>query len=851
MSMKLVIVESPAKAKKIRSYLGKDYKVEASIGHIRDLPTKKMGVDIEAGFEPEYEISPQKKKRVTELKKQAKGVQEIILATDPDREGEAIAWHLAHIFGLDPKQADRVTYNEITKKAILDAFSKPKKIDIDLVNAQQSRRILDRIVGYELSPLLWKKVQAGLSAGRVQSVAVKILVEREREIRAFEPKESWQLQAHLIHTDKKTLIPAELSKISGKKKVFKSQADIEKFLATHQIDLANIELKKDKKQNLHFALVHREDFVLENSTQKQSKRNPGAPFTTSTLQQEASRKLGMGVKRTMQVAQSLYQNGHITYMRTDSVHLSGTAIEQAKNYIIETYGSGYALSKGRQYKTKQNSAQEAHEAIRPTDITKKPNGTGMDAQEAKLYKLIWERTVASQMKEAIVELTTYEFSPKSAPQEIWTAKGEVITFPGFMKLYIEGVDDDTPSESTQKKELPKLSDGAELPSKQLSGQQKFTLPPARYTEASLVKKLESEGIGRPSTYAPTIATIQERGYVVVESKKLVPTDIAFVVTDYLSRQFPWLMRYDFTAKVEEKFDAIAGGKENWKDMLSAFYKPFHVGIVESEGSDGKFSGERILGKDEKTGRTILARMSRFGPVIQIGTPDELAEDEKPRYANLTPGLSIDDISLEEAQKLFSFPKDLGEHEGQPVLIGQGRYGPYVKWGTAYVSIPRDINPHAVDIEMAKKLIEEKKKADAPIGTYEGEPYTKGKGRFGPFLKYKNLYVSIPRAIDPEDITQEQAHDLIAKKIEKEANRYIQVWEEEGISIENGRWGPFIKFNKKNLKLEKNGERIKDADLAKKLTLDEVKAIITDQIPGAFKEKSKKTTKKKSATKKKK
>lgn len=853
--MKLVIVESPAKAKKIAGYLGKDYKVEASIGHIRDLPAKNMWVDIAGGFEPQYEISPQKKKRVAELKRYAKNAESIILATDPDREWEAIAWHLAHIFGIDPATTDRVAYHEITKTAIAKAFSEPKTIDIDLVNAQQSRRILDRIVGYELSPLLWKKVQRGLSAGRVQSVAVKLLVEREREIRAFEPKESWKLSTNLVHSDGKTLLPAEFTKFKGKAKNFKSQKDLEKFLASHDIDLENVDMKQDKKWNFHFILPHTENFILNATVKKQSKRTPWAPFTTSTLQQEASRKLGFGVKRTMQIAQSLYQNGHITYMRTDSVSLSQAAMDGAKAYIEKAYGAEYVMPKGRQYKTKQSSAQEAHEAIRPTDLAKTPGNLGGDIAEEKLYKLIWERTVASQMKEATVELTTYEFSPTKNSDELWISKGEVITFAGFMKLYIEGVDDENAPDPMLQKQLPKVTDGTELPSKNFQGQQKFTLPPARYTEASLVKKLEAEGIGRPSTYAPTIQTIQDRWYVVVESKKLVPTDIAFVVTDYLSEQFPWLMRYDFTAKVEEKFDTIAEGKEDWKKMLASFYEPFHSGIVEAEGSDGKFSGERILGKDEKTGYTILARMSRFGPVIQMGSPDELAEEEKPKYANLSPGLSIDDITFKQALELFKFPKDIGEYEEKPVVIGQGRFGPYVKWGDAYVSIPRDIDPQAVGMDIAKKLIEEKKKADAPIGTYEGEPYTQGKGRFWPFLKYKNLYVSIPRAIDPEEITEEQAHDLIAKKIEKEANRYIQVWDEEGISIENGRWGPFIKFKKKNLYLQKDGERIKDQEVAKALTLDEVKAIITEQIPDAFKETKKKTTKKvakkKPATKKKK
>ena len=719
MAKNLVIVESPAKGKTIEKFLGKDYRVEASFGHIRDLPKKNMGVDIAAGFLPEYEISPDKKKRVAELKKLAKAAEKVWIATDEDREGEAIGWHLCQALGLDDQVVDRIVFHEITKTAIEEAIESPRKIFIDLVNAQQSRRILDRIVGYEVSPVLWKKVQPGLSAGRVQSVAVKLLVEREREIRAFVPEESWKIVANLTHQ-----IPfsVELTKVNSKKILFKNFQDIQDFCQKHGIP-EEIVTTKDKKGNLHFSLNHSENFVLQKTEKKSSKRLPGAPFTTSTLQQEASRKLGYGVKTTMDVAQRLYQNGHITYMRTDSVNLSDLAISTARTFIEKEFGTEYSMPNGRRFKTKQASAQEAHEAIRPTYIEKTPDSIGLDGMELRLYKLIWERTVASQMKEADVETTTYHFSPENF-DENWIAKGEVIKFPGFMKLYIEATDDE--NEESESKKLPEISDGSMLQSENFSGQQKFSLPPPRYTEASLVKKLESEGIGRPSTYAPTIQTIQDRGYVVLESKKLVPLDIAFVVTDYLEKEFSQMMQYSFTAEVEGQFDEIAHGKLGWQKMLGDFYNPFHEAVNEAMGTEGKFSGERILGTEPATGRTVLTRMSRFGPVIQIGAPSELAEDEKPRYANLLPGMSIDDISLEESLGLFSFPKNLGNYEEKEVVVSQGRFGPYIKFDEKYVSIPRGEDAHTIELDRAIELIEEKRRADAPVGEYNGEPYTKGK-----------------------------------------------------------------------------------------------------------------------------
>jgi DNA topoisomerase-1 len=847
MPKNLVIVESPAKAKKIGEYLGKDFRVEASIGHIRDLPEKNMGIDIAWGFIPEYEISPQKKKRVTELKKYAKEAEHIILATDPDREGEAIAWHLAHVFGIKPEEATRVRYNEISKNAIIEAFSMPKKIDINLVNAQQSRRILDRIVGYEVSPVLWRKVRAGLSAGRVQSVAVKLLVEREREIRAFEPEESWKILAKIGGSTPMTI---ELTKMGGKGKKMKTEDDVRAFFADYGIQDTHIQLGKDKKGNLTIQFPFITDFILSESEVKASNRSPGAPFTTSTLQQEASRKLGYGVKMTMDIAQRLYQNGHITYMRTDSVNLSDLAISAAKVFIEKEYGIEYSLPHGRKYKTKQASAQEAHEAIRPTYMEKTPESLGLDTTEAKLYRLIWERTIASQMKEAEVETTTYHFSP-TGKDEDWIVKGEVIKFPGFMKLYIEWTDEEKDEESESKK-LPLIHKGEGVTSTEFQGNQNFTLPPPRYSEAALVKKLESEWIGRPATYAPTIQTIQDRGYVVIESKKLIPTDIAFVVTDYLDQEFSNFMQYHFTADVEAQFDRIADGELNWTNMLSEFYTPFHESINEALWTEGRFSGERILGKDEASGRTVLARMSRFGPVVQIWASGELTEEEKPRYANLAPGMSIDDISLDEALKLFSFPKEIGSYEDQPLSIGQGRFGPYVKWGEAFVSIPRGEDAHSITTERAIELIEAKKIENAPVGHYKGEPYTKGKWRFGPFLKWWSLYINVPRAIDFDNITTEEAEKLIEAKVEKEANRYIHNWPEEKISVENGRYGPYIKFGKANVYLKRGGKKITELEEIKSLTLDAVKEMISEQIPDAFKEKkkaTKKTAEKKAPAKK--
>lgn len=697
-----------------------------------------------------------------------------------------------------------------------------------MVNAQQSRRILDRIVGYEVSPVLWRKVKTGLSAGRVQSVAVKLVVEREREILAFQPEESWKILAHCESGN--INFPIEFAKIGGKGKKLKTMDDARVFFSTLGISLDGIEPTKDKKGNLVLSLPVPSTFTLLSAEKKDSVRLPGAPFTTSTLQQEASRKLGFSVKSTMDIAQQLYQEGFITYMRTDSVNLSDLAIGTAKKYITDTFGAQYALPNGRRYKTKQANAQEAHEAIRPTDITRPPNSMNLDGPKLKLYSLIWERTVASQMKEALIETTTFVFSPDLAEDQQWITKGEVIRFPGFMQLYIEG--SDTEDEDDENVKLPPLSEGDRVSSKSFSGLQKFTQPPSRYTEAMLIKRLEAEGIGRPATYAPTISTIMDRGYIEKDGKKLKPSDIAFVVTDFLEEHFNTFMQYGFTAEVEEEFDQVSRGELAWQLMLQEFYDPFHAMVVHALGNAERATGERILGKDPKTGKTVLVRMARFGPVVQIGTPDEVPEGEKPQYANLPPNESLETIKIETALTLFGLPKTIGTYEGADVIVGMGRFGPYVKFGDSYVSIPRGEDPMSVDMDRAVALMEAKKQEDAPVCFYETEPVTKGKGRFGPFIKWKSLYVNVPRTLDFENLTEAECAKLIQAKVEKEASKFIRQWEAEGIAIENGRYGPFIRFKKKPIALKKGGKNL-TMEAIEQLTLEEVKAVILAADPDAF------------------
>ena len=834
MAKNLVIVESPAKAKTIQKYLGKDFEVKSSFGHIRDLPKKGMGINLE-NFTPDYEISADKKKVVADLKAASKKAETVWLASDEDREGEAIAWHLAQELKLKSENTKRIVFHEITKNAILKAVENPREIDQNLVNAQQARRVLDRIVGFEMSPVLWKKVKPGLSAGRVQSVAVRLIVEREKEIREFKPVPSYKVEGVFTNLEKQE-ISAKL------KKDFTKEQDAENFL--------------NQVQNI--------DFKVLNIDVKPAQRSASAPFTTSTLQQEASNRLGYGVTTTMRVAQRLYEEGYITYMRTDSVNLSQEAINAAKSQILKEFGEEY--SQPRNYVTKSASAQEAHEAIRPTDFGVKSIG---DAQLNKLYQLIYKRTLASQMANAKLEKTVIEIGNPELPQH-FEAQGEVIVFDGFLRAYGIYKNEDEEQEDGDKI-LPKVSVGEALAYKKITAVEKFSRPVSRFTEAGLVKKLEELGIGRPSTYAPTIQTIQNREYVdkrEIEPKereivkltltktglkkeiltekfggdknKFVPTDIGIVVNDFLTTNFNEILDYGFTAKVEEDFDEIARGEEKWKDVLKNFYSSFHPKIEDVGENADRATGERLLGQDPKTGKNVYARIGRFGPMVQIGETDS---DEKPIFASLMATQNIVTITLEEALELFKVPFDLQDYEGKTVTVGVGRFGPYVKWGEAFISLPKGENPLSVDYDRAVAIIEEKKKADAPVASYKGEPVTKGVGRFGPYLKYQDIYINVPKKYDFENLSQKDVEELIEAKLDKEANRYIRQWEEEKISIENGRWGPFIKFKKANFKIPKKQDDTKyTAEELKDISLDQVKKWILEQDKTAFAEK--KTAKKK-------
>ncbi len=820
MSKNLVIVESPAKAKTIQKYLGSDFEVKSSFGHIRDLPKKGMGIDLKT-FTPDYEVSADKKKLVTELKAAVKKADIVWLASDEDREGEAIAWHLAQELKLKDENTKRIVFHEITKNAILKAIENPRKIDQNLVNAQQARRVLDRIVGFEMSPVLWKKVKTGLSAGRVQSVAVRLVVEREQEIRNFKPTSTFKVEG-VFQNNKKQDISAKL------KKDFSKENEAEAFL--------------EKAQQVEFKVLNVET--------KPGTRSASAPFTTSTLQQEASNRLGYNVTSTMRIAQRLYEEGYITYMRTDSVNLSKEAIDAAKEFIEKEFGAEY--SSPRNYTTKSASAQEAHEAIRPTDFGVKTVG---DAQLNKLYQLIYKRTLASQMANAKIEKTVIEIGNSSLPSH-FEAQGEVIVFDGFLKVYgISKTEDD--DEEQNEKLLPKVNIGDTLTYKSISATEKFTKPAARYTEAALVRKLEELGIGRPSTYAPTIQTIQNREYVdkreilpqereivkisldkvglkkeVLKEKfggdknKFVPTDIGEVVNEFLINNFQEILDYGFTAKVEQDFDEIANGAEKWKEVLQGFYENFHPKIADVEEHADRANGERLLGVDPKSGKNVYAKIGRFGAMIQIGENDD---ETKPTYASLLPNQNINTITFEEALELFKIPFDLNEFQGKPVSVGVGRYGPYVKWGETFISIGRGTDPFSVTQEVAENFIKEKMEADAPVATYKGEAVTKGKGRFGPFVKYKDLYINVPKKYDFDNLTQSDIEELISAKLEKEANRYIQNWEKEKISIENGRWGPFIRQGKAMLKIPKKADGSKyEAEELAAISLDEVKKWIAAQ-----------------------
>lgn len=805
MPKNLVIVESPAKAETIKKFLGKEYVVKSSVGHIRDLPKKGMGVDIEKDFEPAYEIAPEKKQVVNELKKLAKQSEMVWLATDEDREGEAIAWHLHETLGLNEKKTRRIVYHEITKTAIQEAFANPRSIDQNLVNAQQARRILDRLVGYELSPILWKKVRPSLSAGRVQSVAVRLLVEREREINEFQVSSYYKVTGIFLVTDE-----------AGKTTSFK--AEFSEKLKTEE----NV---KSLLENLK-----RATFSIKSIEKKPSKRSPSAPFTTSTLQQEASTKLGFSVSQTMMVAQRLYEAGKITYMRTDSVNLSGFALNAARNEINRLFGDNYW--KKRQYTTQSANAQEAHEAIRPTFLANRTIDTNDDS-ERKLYELIWKRTIASQMADAQLEKTTITIeihTPVSLMEMhdtplFFIATGEIVLFDGFLKLYIEKTEED---EENHEAILPAVTAGQTVTMQEIHATERFTLPPPRYTEAGLVKKLESLGIGRPSTYAPTISTIIKRNYVVKESRegkerkyvtyllkngnisseikteitgaekgKLYPTDIGIIVNDFLQLYFPDIMDYNFTARVEDEFDEIARGKMSWKEMLKKFYEPFHRNVEKTDAESERASGERVLGREPKTGREVIVRIGKFGPMAQIGRPDD---EEKPVYASLRKGQMIDTITLEEALELFKLPRTLGKHGEKEITVNIGRFGPYIKWGEEYISLPKTDDPYTISFERATEIIAGPR-LPRKIGTYEGDDIIATQGFFGNYLKWRNINATLGKQYDPFTINLDEAISIIKTKAEKDASKHIKSWDEDRrVKVIIGRWGPCIQSGKKFFKI---------------------------------------------------
>ena len=805
MASNLVIVESPAKAKTIEKFLGKDFKVASSYGHIADLPTNELGVDVDKDFSPKYIVSSEKKKVVSELKSLVKKMKMVWLASDEDREGEAIAWHLANTLGLKSDSTKRIVFNEITKSAILDAIENPRDINYNLVNAQQARRVLDRLVGYELSPVLWRKVKGGLSAGRVQSVSVRLIVEREREINAFIPKESFKTQA-VFYTQQNKSIYALLSK------TFDSFEATEAFL------------------NLNNSA----NFKVDAIEKKPASKSPTAPFTTSTLQQEAARKLYFSVSKTMNMAQRLYEAGLITYMRTDSVNLSNEAQQGALKQIEKKFGEAY--KKPRKYKSKSKGVQEAHEAIRPTDFSRAK--VNLDFDQSRLYELIWKRAIASQMSDAKLERTQLKIVA-STHSENFVAKGEVITFDGFLKVYLEGLDEE-PDE--QNDLLPPVKYGEELNLKSMEANQRFSRPPYRFTEASLVKKLEELGIGRPSTYAPTISTIQNRKYIekgtsdgenrsytqlqIADNQvisrslmekvgankgKLVPTDVGTIVNDFLVANFTNILDYSFTAKVEQSFDQIADGSENWTNMIKGFYNSFQKTIDFVKENANRESGERILGKDPKSGRVVKVRLGRFGPIAQIGEPED---EEKPIFVSLAPGQQLESLELEDALELFKLPKSIGMYEDQEVTVNNGRFGPYVKFRDMFVSLPKELDPMSVELDKAIGLIEEKRAANAPIYSFNQLPVTKGKGRFGPFLKWNGLFINVNKKYDFDNLTNEEIETLINEKIIKEKEKLIKEWPKEAIRIERGRWG-----RSNIIKGSKKVELGKDIDPSK-ITLEE-------------------------------
>ena len=794
MPKNLVIVESATKAKTIEKILGQDFKVVSCVGHISDLPVKELGVDVENDFKPKYIIPTEKKPVIKDLKKYVSESDKVWLASDEDREGEAIAWHLYENLNLTNKDYDRIVFHEITKNAILNALDSPREINYNLVNAQQARRVLDRLVGYELSPVLWRKVKTGLSAGRVQSVSVRLIVEKEREIKNFLTNSTYKS----IGTFKNSSGVNLKAELNNK---FDSSEEVKAFL----------------QKNINST------YTVSNVEKKPAKKSPTPPFTTSTLQQEASRKLGFGVTRTMSTAQKLYEAGLITYMRTDSVTISEEAKSSILSKIESKYGDSYVNL--RNYKNKNKSAQEAHEAVRPTDISVEDISSDYDQQ--RLYQLIWRRTISSQMSDAQIERTVVNIDSNSF-DEIFIARGEVIKFDGFLRVYNEGTDDELHED---KGTLPQLNINENLDLINIITRESFSRPPSRYTEASLVKKLEELGIGRPATYATTISTIQNRGYVskgdnegqertyksielkngdIIESTstektgsnkgKLVPTDIGIIVNDFLVDNFNNILDYGFTAEVEKSFDKIAEGNQNWTDTIKQFYTDFHTNVNIVKDTAERQSGEKILGDDPASGRVVKVRLGKFGPIAQIGTIDD---EDKPIFASLTKEQQLDTITLEEALELFKFPKEIGSYKGEIVTVNNGRYGPYLKYSSKSISIPKEIDPNSVDINSAIPLIDEKLKSDEPIHIYNDLPVTKGKGRFGPFIKWNEMFINVSKTYDFDNLTIDNIEELIEIKIKKEKEKLIAEWVDEGIKLEKGRWGrSVISMGKKKIEIPK-------------------------------------------------
>ena len=808
MSKNLVIVESPAKAKTIEKFLGSEYKVVSSNGHIADLPSNELGIDLENNYNPKYKIANDKKELVKKLKKELKGVDTVWLASDEDREGEAIAWHLAENLNLKESNTKRIVFREITEKAIKNAIENPRQINKSLVDAQQARRVIDRLVGYKISPILWRKVKGGLSAGRVQSVVLRLISEREKEILNFNPESSYKTTAEFINSNG----------IKFKSKYSINTNDDDNFSSF-------IEGFKDAK------------FSVSSIKKSPLTKKPAPPFTTSTMQQEAARKLGFNVSRTMQTAQRLYEAGHITYMRTDSVTLSETAQNSIKNAIEIKFGSNYHQS--RNFSNKSKNAQQAHEAVRPTNFLN--NIQNLDADQSKLYDLIWRRTVASQMSDAKVDKTVVKIKSNNH-EGLFQSDGEVIKFDGFLKLYIESKDNQN-NDDTQNNVLPNFTEGERITKEKVLVTQIFSKPPFRFTEASLVKKLEELGIGRPSTYAPTITTVMNRKYVfkgtnnaqtreivqyIIDSNinrnvnqenygsnkgKLVPSEVGLLVNEFLTNNFKNIIDYNFTASVENEFDSIANGSKDWKSIIDKFYNPFSLVIDDVQKNAKRETGERVLGLDPKSGRQLSVKLGKYGPIAQIGKVDE---DEKPLFASLLPDQQISKITAEEALKLFELPVYVGDFENERVEANIGRYGPYIRYNKVFIPIPEGFNPFTITIEKSIDLIKAKIEAQKPILVYKSHDVTKGKGRFGPYLKWNNTFINVNKNYDFDNLSEEDCIKLIEEKIQKDKEKIIMNWSSDGITIEKGRWNKtYIIKGKKKVPLAKNVDPLK-------ITLDQAK-----------------------------